>query len=101
MSQWSSECCPVFHRNGDPHAGHLARFEAAVKRALAAAWSGLTREVCGHLEVVQAIFEAPLRALIDGLVLECPECALGAAVLGHKLLLAAVEDVRQRCLRSN
>jgi hypothetical protein len=89
------ECCPYLLRS--PHDDHLRRLEAAIMAALARAAARLTRAVCGHLGLVRGVFEAPVRALVDGVAIECPECAPAAWLLGRRLVDAAVADVARHC----
>jgi len=95
------QCCPylpaAYTASLAQHTGHLARLEAAITAAIETAAKRLTPAVCIHLEYVCAVFEAPVRALIDGIALECPECVPAAILLGHRLVDAAVADVARKC----
>jgi hypothetical protein len=54
---------------------------------------------CAHPTLLRAAFEAPVVALVGGLVAECPECAVPAAALGQRLVDAGVAEVLQSCPR--
>ncbi len=92
------QCCPHVPATRNLHGEYLlADARDRIERAIEIVASRLGKVVCTHLNVVRAVFEAPVKAIVEGLVLECPECAVAAYILGHELVEAALKDVEQRC----
>jgi hypothetical protein len=90
--------CAATSAPGTSIAARLASLESTIAGALGRVASRLGASVCAHPHLVRAAFEAPVAALVAGLVAECPECAVVAAGLGQRLVDSAVTDVERRCV---
>ncbi len=91
-----SEILPV---NQSPAAGIDPRVDSLGSRIIDAIHrigSTIGKEVCAHPIVLRAAFEAPVAALVAGLVAECPPCAVAAAALGQRLVDSGIDDFNSR-----
>jgi hypothetical protein len=90
----SPDITPVGPPGIDPRVSSLG---SKIGDALTHIGQTINRQLCAHPIIVRAAYEAPVAALVAGLVAECPECAVAAGAIGQRLVDAAVNDFTASC----
>jgi hypothetical protein len=91
-----SEIEPVSQLAGSQTDPRVSSLGNTIRDAIGRIVSTMSGELCAHPLVLRAAFEAPVAALVAGLVAECPACAIAAAALGQRLVDSGIDDFQAR-----